>query len=324
MTDVSKIMPVIFLFIFSFLATLEPTMDNDFTFPVLIGIPKNEHKAKVKNEPRSEEKALCRSFPDAVLESDLIILPPPSSVESDITAAMIKISGNDVKFSWLVPNPKMKISTPKNFCPSCAPCINDKREEEATSSFLYGSLNFCVILVIKNEIKNEMTQEKIKYKTIKAISLKKPLFLTPVAKREPLKEKIKAWLSLDGRPKNQAMTPNRTIVIKQERQTVKPWLLLPKSVRENMVFATLAPRIDDNNTPKKLNIPESKAPCHSFNTPESTTEKIEFGASVQPLTKTTSRAKKKVKKPRGVSMFDQKLIKITPFTKQFFFHKIYL
>ena len=58
MTDVSKILPVIFLFICSFFAKDVPTIDNDFTLPVLIGIPKKEHNISVKNEPRSEQNEL--------------------------------------------------------------------------------------------------------------------------------------------------------------------------------------------------------------------------------------------------------------------------
>ena len=55
MTDASKILPVIFLLMYSFLQVAQPMIDKDFTFPVLIGIPKAEQRAIVKNEPMSEE-----------------------------------------------------------------------------------------------------------------------------------------------------------------------------------------------------------------------------------------------------------------------------
>ena len=81
---------------------------------------------------------------------------------------------------------------------------------------------------------------------------------------------------------------------------------------ENMVFATLAPAKDEIKTPKKLKMLDKSAPCQSFKARELTIEKIEFGASVQPFTKMTSKANKNAKKSRGVSIFAKKLIKNLP------------
>ena len=130
----------------------------------------------------------------------------------------------------------------------------------------------------------------------------------PEAKRAPANEKMSAWLSLDGNPKSQATMPKMTMVTKQESAIMCDSRALEKLTNEKIALATLAPKNEVIKTPKKLNTPESNAPCQSFNALELTTEKIEFGASVQPLTKTTSNAKKKAKKPRGVSMLEKKII----------------
>lgn len=82
---------------------------------------------------------------------------------------------------------------------------------------------------------------------------------------------------------------------------------------ENMLLATDAPTKDDIKTPKKLKIPDKSAPCQSFSLPEATIEKIEPGASVHPLMKTTTKAKKNTKKSRGVFVFDKKSKILTSF-----------
>ena len=133
-----------------------------------------------------------------------------------------------------------------------------------------------------------------------------------MAKSAPKSEKIRAWLSLDGKPKNQAKTPKNTTVIKHERQITDAPRLDETFAIENIVFATLAPVSDEIKTPKKLKMLDRSAPCQSFKVPELTIEKIEFGASVQPFTKTTDKASKNVKKSRGVSIFAKKFIENLP------------
>ena len=87
MTDASKILPVIFLFIRSFLEAAQPIIDSDFAFPVLMGMPSTEEIAIVKNEPTSEQNELWKSSALDVFDNVLIILPPPSIVERDIVSA---------------------------------------------------------------------------------------------------------------------------------------------------------------------------------------------------------------------------------------------
>ena len=134
------------------------------------------------------------------------------------------------------------------------------------------------------------------------------MIVFPNAKSPPSNEKIIAWLSLEGSPKNQHKIPKRTMTMKQERQTMLVLCFEDRLINENIVLATLAPKSEVRKTPKKLKIPDKSAPCQSFSAPEATIEKIEFGASVQPLTKTTDKAKKNTKKSRGVFKFAQKSI----------------
>ena len=167
--------------------------------------------------------------------------------------------------------------------------------------------------VIKNETKKAKMQEKIIEKMIDIIRLRKELFCIPNAKSAPNNEKIIAWLSLDGSPKNHASTPKSTTAIKHERQTTDVLCGEVILTMENMLLATDAPTKDDTKTPKKLKIPDRSAPCQSFSLPEATIEKIEPGASVHPLMKTTTKAKKNTKKSRGVFVFDKKSKILTSF-----------
>ena len=130
----------------------------------------------------------------------------------------------------------------------------------------------------------------------------------PSAKSAPKRENKSAWLSLDGRPKYQAQTPKTTMVIKQQRQIRVASCFPLTFIKEKTVFATPAPPSEVTKTPKKLKMLDKSAPCQSFKMPELTIEKIEFGASVQPLTKTTAKASKNTKKSRGVFNFVKKSI----------------
>ena len=117
----SQIYRVIFLLIRSFLEAAQPIIDSDFTFPVLIGMPKMEEMAIVKKELKSEQNELWKSSALDVLDSVFIILPPPSIVESDIISAtsIIKDIGGTEK--TLPPRDKTKSKMPSSFCPSCEP-----------------------------------------------------------------------------------------------------------------------------------------------------------------------------------------------------------
>ncbi len=86
-----------------------------------------------------------------------------------------------------------------------------------------------------------------------------------------------------------------------------PSALLEKSASEKTLFVTFAPKNEKNITPKKLKTADIKAPCQSLAVFDATSEKIAFGASVQPFIKTTIIDRKKAKKLNGVSKFDQKI-----------------
>ncbi len=130
----------------------------------------------------------------------------------------------------------------------------------------------------------------------------------PDAKEAPSKENISAWLSLDGMPKIIVTKPKIITVKKQARQIIAFSFSPLRALNPMTLFKTLPPKIEEKKTPKKLNIPETSAPCHSFSLPLETTEKIAFGASVEPLTKTTKTAATITIKSRGVSIFAKKFI----------------
>ena len=122
----------------------------------------------------------------------------------------------------------------------------------------------------------------------------------PKARDVPAKEAIKAWLSLEGMPKSQAPTPKTIIVKKQEKHTILFTSSFSKLPRERMLSLTRGLNNENIKTPRRLKADDNKTPCQSFKTPESTTEKTELGASVQPFTNTTKMERKSAPKLKKV------------------------
>lgn len=290
-TEVTIISVIIFLFIPFFKDKLPPTSDMLLTFPELIGIPRSEQISNVKKELKSEKKARGVSHFSIDLDKELIIRLPPKSVENDIIDETDKIKK---RFDPLALTPANASIIPMNFWPSCAPCINESAPDEARSILLYGKFLFLRAFAHMYEIKNDRTQENtIKSKIFEKRTRNVRLNL-PKARDAPPRAAISAWLSLDGIPKSQATMPNSMTVKKQQKQAMLDEISLSNIRRENMLSVTfLLPR-ENTRTPKKLKTADKRAPCQSLRVLEATIEKIELGASVQPLTKTTKPARNSV------------------------------
>lgn len=60
-------------------------------------------------------------------------------MDSDITIDTSKIKEMGAKLLPVLElKPKTNIKIAKNFCPSCAPCMKERREEDKIKSFLYA------------------------------------------------------------------------------------------------------------------------------------------------------------------------------------------
>ena len=88
-------------------------------------------------------------------------------------------------------------------------------------------------------------------------------------------------------PKAHAKMPNNTTVKKQEKHAILDKFSFSWFTSESTSSATLVVINEKIKAPRKLKTADKSVPCHSFNVPDETTEKTEFGASVQPFTKTT-------------------------------------
>lgn len=141
--------------------------------------------------------------------------------------------------------------------------------------------------------------------------------LPKTQKEAPAKEKISAWLSLDGIPKIQLATPKTTTQIKEERHKIVPCLGDGVLAKENIDFATVGTKMVLTITPNKLKAPLKRPDLKRLSLFDKTMEQIALGASVQPFTKTTQMARKNAKKSRGVSILVQKFIK-SPFVNDFY------
>jgi len=173
--------------------------------------------------------------------------------------------------------------------------------------FLYLRFAFEKSFAIRYERKKDKAQEINIYISIFAICHISAELQPPKTRPAPSNEEISAWLSLDGIPKSQAINPKIMTVAKQDIHITLPSALLEKSTNEKTLWVTLAPRSEKVNTPKRLKIAESKALFPRLAVFDATSENIAFGASVQPLMKTTNMDSEKAKKASGVSKFDQKM-----------------
>ena len=147
----------------------------------------------------------------------------------------------------------------------------------------------------------------------------------PKARDAPPSEAINAWLSLDGIPKNQAKIPNKITVKKQERQAMLEKSSFLNDARDKTFFVTFPSKSEKTKTPIKLNTADKITACLKLKAFEVTTEKTEFGASVQPFTNTT-----KIERKRAKALKKDKETISTSLEFQFemanylFLHKIYL
>ena len=108
----------------------------------------------------------------------------------------------------------------------------------------------------------------------------------------PVNPAIRAWLSLVGIPKYQAITAHKTILKSAaESATEAEYVSLPKSTILATVTVTELFKILITPTPKKLNIADIIRADFSFIHLVTVTVEMAFGASVKPFTNTTASVK---------------------------------
>ena len=284
--------------------------------PVLTGIPSREQISIPTNAPASLKNESQREGVAVISPIDFIILFPPSKVESDITVPTKVAKMVAVLPEVLAPVPSKNNKMPINFCPSCAPCIKEIEAEENISSLPYGRRFFFNTQNKKEVIAKEITIEKIIYMIMEIVSLSKEEAFPKTQREAPAREKISAWLSLDGILKSQLITPNSTTQINEERHKMLPCLGVGDSAKRKIDFATAGTKRVLTMTPNKLKAPLKRLALKRLSLFDKTTEQIAFGASVQPFTNTTQTARKNAKKSRGVSIFVQKFIIFPHFKRQ--------
>lgn len=129
-----------------------------------------------------------------------------------------------------------------------------------------------------------------------------PTFFSPkrlllVKKEAPASEQIRAWLSLDGRPKSQAKIPKITTQSKVAQAILE--LFAPLSEKTNL--AIFEPNKYAKSTPKKLQIAQSQSAFFNLIAPVQTAVATTLGASVKPLTKTTPTQRKIASTSKNIS-----------------------
>jgi hypothetical protein len=130
----------------------------------------------------------------------------------------------------------------------------------------------------------------------------------------PLKDATMAWLSLEGIPRYQDISPNN-IMERKQAQTA-PFEFFPKSAREKMFSATETVIRDIIKTPKKLKIAHMVQAFFISSTPEQTAEAMTLGASVKPFTNITPKARRTGKSDEKSVKKDRKFIKISAFEQK--------
>ena len=125
-TETARTEKAVFLFTFSRSETPAPMTEQAFILLVLTGKPSREEKKRDTEAHASETNPRLKSSFTVFSPRDFIILPPPSDVPIAITVETVRISDTGTENPTL-PSPKLirKSITPINFCPSCAPCINE-------------------------------------------------------------------------------------------------------------------------------------------------------------------------------------------------------
>ena len=237
------------------LATLSVAKtDALFTFPVLTGMPRMEHTIRVQKAAASAKKPLDVSVFSLNLSIDERILLPLSTVEMPITAATEKTAkaGGADTLARLTPD-KISIIA-KSFCPSCAPCIKERAQQESARKVVGTRILFLKIhkskrakaydasveITIQNVMKNILPRRKLSFPTLKLA---------------PINEKRSAWLSLDGIFKSQAKAPTEITVSKQAQTMTVPFSSFFVSARAQTLFPTENDINAETITPKKLKTP---------------------------------------------------------------------
>jgi hypothetical protein len=159
-----------------------------------------------------------------------------------------------------------------------------------------------------------MKTSKAEMIAVDRIIFKKPsVEALPKHREAPKIAEISAWLSLDGIANIHAPMP-KTITVTRHAHTPSD-LYSPNDAIENTYSATLNPDKVDNATPVKLHNPPIRHACFFEKTPELIIPETEFGASVNPFTKTTPRIRKNIKISEGVSVISikkEKSISLSP------------
>lgn len=183
-----------------------------------------------------------------------------------------------------------------NFCPSCAPCINEVSIQDSICNFPYGNFAFFRHLHVQKETAYDKTHDKIiKAITSKNADMSAALF---TARDAPQTADSMAWLSLDGMAKYQHAIPKTTTVINEAQFAAEEYL--PNPARAETLSETAEFTADIKKTPQKLNTADKRHARFIDKTPVHTEEAMAPGASVQPFTNTTPMASKSVKMSAGV------------------------
>ncbi len=284
-------------FIFPSFNVPTPSTADVFVCVVLAGMPhtlaNKRHTALAISEANPSRFSSCTiSSP-----TDLIIFLPPTAVPANITSDTAKIS----PIFLLFPRGENSKNSPKNFSPSCAPCVNEEQQAPNICAHLKKLSDF----PLKN--KRTVRFDKIPAQKPMTVDTSKPhktfeycevfIYEALYARAVPVRLEISAWLSLVGIPNAQVTAVQRITESIEAHSAVLHTLSVGNEARFLTVYATPSEKTPMINTPRKLNTAESAVACDIFMHFVPTHVATAFAASVAPLKKMTAKIKITAKYP---------------------------